>query len=91
MHHEGLRQSLIDGCQNTSNHDTEEEDETKATGSESNYDVHPTGNEKGSPEQTRAENESDEGSEVFNEDFLCEHGKSRGLTTCHRSCLCHES
>lgn len=91
MHHEGLRQSLIDGCQNKSNHDTEEEDETKATGSESNDDVHPTGNEKGSPEQTRAENESDEESEVFNEDFLCEHGKSRGLTTCHRSCLWLES
>ncbi|KAK2556341.1 Ubiquitin carboxyl-terminal hydrolase 48 [Acropora cervicornis] len=84
VHHEGLRQSLIDGCQNTSNHDTEEEDETKATGSESNYDVHPTGNEKGSPEQTRAENESDEGSEVFNEDFLCEHGGLSTDASCRR-------
>ena len=87
MHHEGLRQSLIDGCQNTSNHDTEEEDEAKAIGSESNDDVHTTGNEKGSPEQTRAEDESDEGNVVFNEDLLCEHGKSREITTCHRSYL----
>lgn len=84
VHHEGLRQSLIDGCQNKSNHDTEEEDETKATGSESNDDLHPTGNEKGSPEQTRAENESDEGSEVFNEDFLCEHGGLSTDASCRR-------
>ena len=63
MQHEELRQSLIDGCQNTTNHDTEEEDEAKATGSERNE-----------IKQEKIDDETDEGDATFNEDLLCEHG-----------------
>lgn len=63
VQHEELRQSLIDGCQNTTNHDTEEEDEAKATGSERNE-----------IKQEKIDDETDEGDATFNEDLLCEHG-----------------
>ena len=74
VEHEGLRQSLIDSCQNTANHDTEEEDEVKTNGSKSD-DVSLTGKEKESPEHEMDEEEDNEGDAKFNEDLLCEHGR----------------
>ena len=74
VQHEGLRQSLIDSCQSTANHDTEEEEEAKAARSENN-DTNMTEKEKESPEQEMVEEDDSEGDAKFNEDSLCEHGE----------------
>ena len=74
VQHEELRQSLIDGCHITANHDTEDEEEAKATGNE-NDDDSMTEKKKETPQQETAEEEENEGNAKFNEDLLCEHGK----------------
>lgn len=77
---ESERQNLIDRFQNTANHDTEEEDETKITGDEiNNVDMGQTlrnGKEKKkeSPQQDTPEEDLNEPDAKFNEDLLCEHG-----------------
>lgn len=71
---------MIDRFQNTANHDTEEEDETKITGDEINDvdmgQTHRNGKEKGkeSPQQNTPEEDPNEPDDKFNEDLLCEHG-----------------
>lgn len=71
---------MIDRFQNTANHDTEEEDETKITGDEINDvdmgQTHRNGKEKEkeSPQQNTPEEDPNEPDDKFNEDLLCEHG-----------------
>lgn len=71
---------MIDRFQNTANHDTEEEDETKITGDEINDvgmgQTHRNGKEKEkeSPQQDTPEEDPNEPDDKFNEDLLCEHG-----------------
>jgi len=83
VQHEGLRQSLIDSCQSTANHDTEEEEEAKAARSENN-DTNMTEKEKESPEQEMVEEDDSEGDAKFNEDSLCEHGDLSSDESCRR-------
>lgn len=77
---ESERQNLIDRFQNTANHDTEEEDETKITGDKiNNVDMGQTlrngkEKEKESPQRDTPEEDLNEPDAKFNEDLLCEHG-----------------
>lgn len=64
---------MIDSCQNSSNHDTVDEDEAKVTGSEDEVSVKDKENE--SSQQDTAEEEDNESDAKFNEDLLCEHGR----------------
>lgn len=79
---EELRQSLIDSCQNSSNHDTVDEDEAKVTGSEDEVSVKDKEND--SSQQDTAEEEDNESDAKFNEDLLCEHGGLSSDESCRR-------
>ena len=64
----------MDSCQVTTNHNTEDDDNDKSRGSETN---------NVSMTEETAEEEED-GNSNLNEDLLCEHGKFR-LTCCYIS------
>lgn len=74
-----MRQSLMDSCQVTANHDTEDEDDAKARGIENN-DASMKEQENAPQQldknlQEAAEEDEDDSDSKFNEDLLCEHGK----------------
>lgn len=78
-YHEEMRQSLMDSCQVTANHDTEDEDDAKARGIENN-DASMKEQENAPQQldknlQEAAEEDEDDSDSKFNEDLLCEHGK----------------
>ncbi|CAH3038895.1 unnamed protein product, partial [Porites lobata] len=87
---ESERQNLIDRFQNTANHDTEEEDETKITGDKiNNVDMGQTlrngkEKEKESPQQDTPEEDLNEPDAKFNEDLLCEHEDLSSEESCRR-------
>ena len=78
-YYEEVRQSLIDRCQVTANHDVEDEDEANTRENE-NSDVSMTKEENTtdqldrSVQETGAEENEDDSDSKFNEDLLCEHG-----------------
>lgn len=74
-----MRQSLMDSCQVTANHDTEDEEDAKARGIENN-DASMKEQENAPQQldknlQEAAEEDEDDSDSKFNEDLLCEHGK----------------
>lgn len=89
IHHEEARQSLMDRCQVSANHDTEEDDEVKDKRIE-DHDVSMTEEEKTpqqmdeNPLETGAEEDEDDSDSKFNEDLLCEHGDLSSDESCRR-------
>lgn len=87
IHHEEARQSLMDRCQVSANHDAEEDDEVKDKRIE-DHDVSMTEEERTpqqmdeNPLETGVEEDEDDSDSKFNEDLLCEHGKfyTRGMS-----------
>ncbi|RMX53049.1 hypothetical protein pdam_00014581 [Pocillopora damicornis] len=86
---EEARQSLMDSCRVTANHETEDDDEDKARQHENN-DMTMT-EEAGKPQTLDGDlqdpgeqEEEDEGNSEFNEDLLCEHGSVRCLCSIKR-------
>ncbi|KAJ7393218.1 Ubiquitin carboxyl-terminal hydrolase 48 [Desmophyllum pertusum] len=87
-YHEEMRQSLMDSCQVTANHDTEDEDDANARGIENN-DASMKEQENAPQQldknlQEAAEEDEDDSDSKFNEDLLCEHGELSSEESCRR-------
>ncbi|KAL9971020.1 hypothetical protein ACROYT_G023497 [Oculina patagonica] len=88
-YYEEMRQSLMDSCQVTANHDVEDEDDANASRNENN-DVSMTEEENATEQvdknvqENGAEEDENDSDSKFNEDLLCEHGDLSSDESCRR-------